>query len=177
MSMDNQRSLQNLNSFNNVMRNYKSNMNTFLQDSTETLPIQFHVFNPTKKTNNIKTIRTSLVYPNSNKHVWVRHKNPMTHMFHWRDVHMLDLLHRVNTEIGADLDINLMPNTHELEVLQRVSKQTRIPMPIHFQEPKVKQFNKEEEGGEYDIPFEEQNVHKMQEQLEKSKLLWEELDG
>ena len=50
-------------------------------------------------------------------------------------------------------------------------------MNIKVQEPKVKQFNKEEEGGEYDIPFEEQNVHKMQEQLEKSKLLWEELDG
>ena len=133
LSMINQRSLQSLNGFNATMKNFERNMNTFLKGTGEAVSIEFNIMVPNQGKNSsvsVHTIRTGFVYPHVNKHVWVRHSNPVLHMNHWRDVQFLDLLHRVHMVIGSSMEISLLPSDQEVELFQSVSRETRIPMPV-----------------------------------------------
>jgi hypothetical protein len=131
MSMVNQRSLQSLNAFNNLMKNHQANSATFLRGAPEPMRIVFHILRPLEDGRaHTKAVHTALLLPDVTKHLWVRHSDPTSHMHHWRDVQMLDLLNRVHSLISGELEINLLPSDQELEVMQTISRQTRIPMPM-----------------------------------------------
>lgn len=134
LAMINQRSMQGLNSFNTTMKNYGSNMNTFLKGNGERIPLEFHIItNPQKSSDSleIKTIRTAFLYPHVTKQIWVRHNKAEAYFYHWRDIQLLDLLHRVHVMAGSSLNISLLPDDSEIDLLRAQSRHTRIPLPIN----------------------------------------------
>jgi len=127
-------------------------------------------------------VRTAFQLPHINKHVWVRHSDPTQHMFHWRDVQFLDLLHRVHTVLGSSSSVtaSLMPSEQEIAVFQRVSRETRIPMPVQWKEPKSSfesQMGRGEKEYNPDIPYEDEKQYEMYKKLKEQDVLWKQPDN
>ena len=142
----NEKSLQSLNSFVDVLTNYNMNTQIFEKPSKpieirfflyreipKMISSELRVINHNNKLIEFKELKVNFAIPYDKRETWMRSggKFKEVRMYQWRDSQLLNLLYHSSLILAYTMKgkkIEILPNEEEIDLLKHRAKETGIPL-------------------------------------------------